>query len=293
MAGKKLEIKIDPEVKAAAQEAIKEQLQSTGAMDELSEAFAEGPLGDETLSWELPIRGEIPTLTPDVIQRAAIGAALNQSEVKDGRSIDGMLSGMGNSKFSELKSDLKNALSHKEDIPTGAAAIKKGDSIHIVPASTRDKANSLYYGKNPVDGRPFRQKERAEMIFNGLFKAAAERVRLAAGHCGFNEKPLVWVSQIVYHQTQVDYDVQVGKFRQSHPELSEDLDDGFDVQVDKDPQSIIVKALAAFLDNKSVRELQRAAEYHNCSVLEVLRSLVWQYCDTLKIPVPQKAKVEE
>lgn len=273
----KLQIQgLDPEVKAESDAVLNEQF---AALEGLQDALSSEMVDDNGV-YEAPPQSEVKLPTAASLSHSMTGAAANVP--KGGRDVLGDLC---KKVGSSIDQDLKSALTHKEENVTGNAAFRHKDSVIAVPSATRDIANTLYVGRDPRTNRQYYQRGKADKILQALFGPTAKRVAAGAARCGFHQKPLLWVSQILYHQVNTEVDSDTEEFTLKHPELVADLPKGYNELVDDGGESLFMRALRSFCESSTVRNLSRAAKYEDVSVVAVARSLMWKYLDQIKAPI--------
>lgn len=221
------------------------------ALEKLDAATDDDASFEETGSgegrFEPPIRGEVPSLATGSLMQGATSA-------------------------------LERALGHKEDAPTGMSGIKHGDGVIYQQATVRDKPNALYRGRNPKTGEYFYKRKQADMLLEGLFGKASNRVYALAAQAGFVEKPMMAVSQFLDHQLQTDAAFSLSDINAKSPEIFEDCKAPYEP-----PTGTLLKALNMCFAGTTVRALAKRAEYADASVVATLRGIIWNLCDKMNV----------
>jgi len=147
-----------------------------------------------------------------------------------------------------------------------------------MPGQVRERPNSLYFRIDDV-GRLFLIREKADAITNVIFGDEAKRVFELADRSGFHLKPLVLVSQLLYHHITNAIPHKFAEYGAAHG------DTGFDPEVDDEKcGSPWMEAYHMFLEYKTVNDLAREARYKNVSVLTVMRCIMADICTDRDIP---------
>ena len=177
----------------------------------------------------------------------------------------------------DLLGRVNTALTTVESIVTDPTAVKIGDITATVPAPVRDKPNELYYMTSRT-GRHY-TRARADALLKAIFgEELTPRVITAASCRGFDQKPLLWVSQNLWEHINLDksHDYDGMSAKEDTP--------GFDPRFDDpDSGSIIIKLLSLCFELLTVKNLCRLARYHNMSVLFVIRAIMDDICKEMRI----------
>lgn len=172
---------------------------------------------------------------------------------------------------------LSDALRHQEvrrSTMDTTAFIGK-DALQI-PHQVRDIPNDLHYMKAEY-GQYFYIRGRADKIIKALFgEDLTESVFMAATHSGFNQKPLVWVSQMLY--VHLNKDLPHDYKKTPSP--------AFSPTIDEDANSPLLSGLSTCFDHFTVRNISRLAKYSNVSVLHILRTIFADIVTDLGIAIP-------
>ena len=219
-----------------------------------------------------PIISNPPMMPTDQsIQQVQIASALGASQLGPGAS---SLTGQHGAYYQAKTAELHAALNFNEQVRTPGAQVAIGDIKLSLPADIRDNPNRLY-----VSGIGTYIRQRADKILEALFgEEMSPRVYLGAQCRGFGAKPLVWVSQALYHDVSTDVQHDFDKLEDAVP---------YDAEIDAGTSSPVLHALNQCFEAVTVRNLSRMAKFHNVSVLTVFRTIISDILDKHKIYVPQ------
>lgn len=203
-------------------------------------------------------------LTPDKLQNIIQGAAVQQQGLKQYDA--------------KTYAAFEQALRHVETNQTQPSVLASGNSAQVIPATVRDIPQRLYEGKHPTTGRPFYTRAKADKIQAAVFGDANPRIKELAARSGFDQKPLVFISQIVWLHVNDDLP---HKFREFQPENPEHQ---FTAAIDQDDSSPVLQALHTFLEHTTVRRMTVLARHEEVSVLAVIRCIMADVCTQRGIP---------
>jgi hypothetical protein len=249
----------------------------------LSEAMNSEGCSDEVLSGNYVVPAS-PVFSASSQQLADIlsGPALMQDSGK-GIAASKLIKHYDGDRFKSIQEALKTT--EKENF-SPSHYMRDGGAI-IMPGSVRERPNSLYYRINSK-GQVFALRDKADKITTVIFGDEAKRVYEAAARSGFNLKPLVYVSQVLYDHINNGIKHDYEEYAKIHG------DEGFDEDTDENGLSPWIQAMYLFLEQKTVKDLSREARYRNISVLTVMRCIMSDVCSERGIPLDfGTKKVEE
>jgi len=181
-----------------------------------------------------------------------------------------------------LDNMFSKAVNQKDEAPTGRSAfMHKGRAIHM-DGSVLDKPNRLYIGRNNETGEVWHKREQADRLLEAFFGPMASRVYQLGQNCGFVEKPLLAVAQMLHFQLSTMDDKAIQKAGDAAPDsIFEGCGEGF-----AEPTGDFAKALKATFDAESVKSLIDKSRYNSVPVLLLLRILLWDACEKHKVRDP-------
>lgn len=166
---------------------------------------------------------------------------------------------------------LDQAMGHSETVQTMPSTFAVGSTAMQMPREVRDQANGLYYMKGR-DGKPHFVRERADKLLLALLgDELGNRVMKAASMRGFQKKPLLWVSQILWLHVETDM---------KHTFVGTEK---FNEAVDRGSASPVMQAMFTCFYQLTVRNISRIAVEKNISALDVLRCIFADICNDLGV----------
>ena len=233
----------------------------------LAEALSGAGCSDEALSGEYVVPASpVNHITPAALADILSGPALMQDSGK-GTSPASILRQYDSKRFDAVRDALK--FNEKENASPSHYS-HDGASI-VMPGSVRERANQLYYRIDPK-GNLIQLREKADKLQAAIFGEENKRVHELANKSGFQLKPLVFVSQQLYHH------INNGIAHNYEAYAKEHNDEGFDPDTDESGNSPWIQAMYLFLETKTVKDLCREARYRKISVLTVMRCILSDIC---------------
>ena len=222
------------------------------------------------------LNAPIVTSRPLMPSDASLGIA-QQSALSMARESGGSKLAEINPGFASTLNSLELAVNHNEKISSMPTTASIGNAIVQIPPQVRDIPNRLYH-VNGDHGQQHYVRERADKILMSLFGSPlGEQVMMAGAGRGFHQKPLVWVSQVLWHHISLDVPHDFGAIA-ADPETPK-----FDPDYDEGEGSVVLLALHRCFEQLTVKNLCRLARYHNISVLYVLRVIFQDIVEGLGI----------
>lgn len=174
-----------------------------------------------------------------------------------------------------------NAAAHKERPAGRSAFTHKGRTIHM-DDDVLAVPNSLYIGRNPDTGETWEHREQADQMLVAFFGPFETRAFALGARLGFVQKPLVAIAQQLHYQLTTCDDEAIRQIGLSAPEaLFEGCGEGFSV-----PTGNFQRCLKLTFSKLSIGPLVDKAKYADIPVLFLLRCLIWDMCEKLKIRDP-------
>lgn len=177
-------------------------------------------------------------------------------------------------------SALEAALGEKEGTMTLPTLVGIGKNTVQMPAQARDIANKLYRDrKGKLIPAPFKtpiaqSNRKADKFLMGLFGLElGTAISQAAATKGFAQTQLVWVAQQLWYHLSMD---MPHEFK---------ADSQFNAELDKNPTSVVITICSQIFDFMTVKSLSRLAEFHNISVIDVLRCVFRDIVTSLGIEI--------
>jgi hypothetical protein len=178
---------------------------------------------------------------------------------------------------------IKDALAVADETYHGPSSVYTHDGYEVkMPAEVSQRPNQLYEQKNH-NGRVFKlkgeQARHANALFGAFFGDESPRVLEAAKRCGFEDNPLVLVSQKLFDYLANDVQLDWAKYAAANN------DPGWDEACDENGDSDWIKALYKVFYFKTVKELARLAKYKQIGIITALRCIMSDVATKRGIPL--------
>jgi hypothetical protein len=251
-------------------------------MADLKEALSGEGCSDEALSGEYVVPASpVKQVSAEALANILSGPALMQDGGK-GISTGTMIKHYDGKRFDVIK----EALQHQEKENSVASHYSHDGASVIMPGSVRETANRLYF-RIDQKGNLIQLRDKADKIQAAIFGDENKRVHELANRNGFQLKPLVFVSQQLYHHINNGITHNYEAYAKEHG------DEGFDPDTDENGSSPWIQAMYQFLESKTVKDLCREARYRKISVLTVMRCIMSETCDSRGVAKDFGVKKEE
>jgi hypothetical protein len=166
----------------------------------------------------------------------------------------------------------------KVALATKPSTFAMGTTAVNQPAEVRDVPNRLYYTKDANGRMVLADKGPSDNLLLALFgRDLGKCIMQTAAQCGFDQKPLIWISQQLWMEmlqdrprgwnTAIHPDVIIGPFIPEH---------------DQHGSSPILSRLKTITDGMTVNNLVQRAKYNQVSVLTVIRVIMAEICKEMK-----------
>lgn len=203
---------------------------------------------------------------------AALGMALHGSLYGDAPSAKQpatMIKHFDDARFNEMKDAMKTS----EAAPGGTASYYTHDGTEIrMPSEVSAKPNRLYHVMNDKK-QWFKQRKQADALLNAIFLDEAPKIYECCTRMGFEDNPLVAVSQMLYHYLTNDIPLD---YREYAVKIGDDNYNDDDIQ----QGSPWIQGLNKCFYGKTVKDICLKARYEKIGILSVIRAIMNDVCKT-------------